>query len=344
MNSCGSLPVAFFALSASGGSSLRLALARSAVPLIRAAIPIPEPPPETSTDTPGSTLPYSSAQAWARFTMVSEPMSWMDVFLAVSVFLQPAARKAAAAIKLPAAMKRAGVVALVMGSSLLVAQDGLDQVLDVGAQESVGLVVGGPDLLRTAGHLRGVADAPVETDHLGGGRGEHPAGLLGERHDHLVVVQVGDLLDGAAAVAGDVDPLLPEEGEGRLVESPGVEAGAAEDELGLAERVADPLGHLAAAGVVLVDEQHPEHLRAPVLGVFAGADVEHLLADALGLIGHPFEAVGDGHQRGQRLDGDLPLRQRRHQVGVDPVAQDVHLLLGLDGPLGQVGVLVDEGL
>ncbi len=39
-----------------------------------AAIPVPEPPPDTSTETVGSTVAYSSAQAWARFTMVSEPV------------------------------------------------------------------------------------------------------------------------------------------------------------------------------------------------------------------------------------------------------------------------------
>jgi hypothetical protein len=46
----------------------------SAVLLMSAAMPTPEPPPETSMETFGSTLAYSSAQAWARFTIVSEPM------------------------------------------------------------------------------------------------------------------------------------------------------------------------------------------------------------------------------------------------------------------------------
>ena len=53
------------------------------MPLISAATPTPEPPPDTSTETAGSTLAYSSAQAWARFTMVSEPMFWIEVLPSV---------------------------------------------------------------------------------------------------------------------------------------------------------------------------------------------------------------------------------------------------------------------
>src|SRR5579871_5312412 len=79
MNSLGSLPVFFLAFSISWGSNLRLQLAISTVPLERAAMPVPDPPPETSTETVGSTLAYSSAHAWARFTMVSDPVSWIMV-------------------------------------------------------------------------------------------------------------------------------------------------------------------------------------------------------------------------------------------------------------------------
>src|SRR2546427_12583155 len=80
MNSRGALSVFFFACSISCGSKRRLQLAMSTVPLINAAIPVPEPPPDTSTDTIGFTLAYSSAHAWARLTMVSEPGVWMTVF------------------------------------------------------------------------------------------------------------------------------------------------------------------------------------------------------------------------------------------------------------------------
>src|SRR5690349_23967740 len=41
-------------------------------------MPTPEPPPDTSTFTFGATFLYSSAQAWARFTIVSEPFTWME--------------------------------------------------------------------------------------------------------------------------------------------------------------------------------------------------------------------------------------------------------------------------
>ena len=43
-------------------------------------MPVPEPPPDTSTDTAGATFAYSSAHAWARLTMVSEPVFWITVF------------------------------------------------------------------------------------------------------------------------------------------------------------------------------------------------------------------------------------------------------------------------
>ncbi len=52
---------------------LRLELARSVTPSIKLAIPTPEPPPDTCTLTSGWTLLYSSAQACARLTIVSDP-------------------------------------------------------------------------------------------------------------------------------------------------------------------------------------------------------------------------------------------------------------------------------
>src|SRR3954468_1915280 len=96
MYSVGSVPWAALALAISSGSSLRLALAISPVPLISAATPWPVPPADTSIETAGFTLAYSSAQAWARLDMVSEPMFWMVFFLAAAgapvdstFFLQP---------------------------------------------------------------------------------------------------------------------------------------------------------------------------------------------------------------------------------------------------------------
>ena len=80
MNSRGSLPVFFLAVAASCGSTWRLQLAMSTVPFSSAAMPVPEPPPDTSTDTPGATFAYSSAHAWARLTIVSEPVFWITVF------------------------------------------------------------------------------------------------------------------------------------------------------------------------------------------------------------------------------------------------------------------------
>ena len=51
----------------------------STVPLIIAAIPVPEPPPETATATLGFSLPYCSARDCAALTRVSEPLFWISV-------------------------------------------------------------------------------------------------------------------------------------------------------------------------------------------------------------------------------------------------------------------------
>jgi phosphate transport system ATP-binding protein len=52
----------------------RLALARSTVPLINAAIPVPDPPPVTDISTCGYCWWYASAQAKAKLTKVSDPL------------------------------------------------------------------------------------------------------------------------------------------------------------------------------------------------------------------------------------------------------------------------------
>src|SRR5512145_491548 len=53
----------------------REALATSVVPLMRAEMPVPLPPPVTWTFLPGFFFMYPSAQRWARITMVSEPFT-----------------------------------------------------------------------------------------------------------------------------------------------------------------------------------------------------------------------------------------------------------------------------
>ena len=47
----------------------------SVVPLMSAAMPTPEPPPVTWTFLPALAFMYSSAQRWARMTIVSEPLT-----------------------------------------------------------------------------------------------------------------------------------------------------------------------------------------------------------------------------------------------------------------------------
>ena len=50
--------------------------AMSHVPLTRAVMPVPDPPPVTAILTPGVRLLKASAQAWPRLTIVSEPLIW----------------------------------------------------------------------------------------------------------------------------------------------------------------------------------------------------------------------------------------------------------------------------
>jgi len=53
-------------------------LAKSTVPLISAAMPVPEPPPLSEIITPGFSVWNTSAHAWPRFTIVSEPSTLME--------------------------------------------------------------------------------------------------------------------------------------------------------------------------------------------------------------------------------------------------------------------------
>src|SRR4029079_18189311 len=55
----------------------RDAVQMSVVPLMSAAMPVPEPPPVTWMTAPGCEFMYNSAQRWARITMVSEPLTVM---------------------------------------------------------------------------------------------------------------------------------------------------------------------------------------------------------------------------------------------------------------------------
>ena len=121
-----------------------------------------------------------------------------------------------------------------------------------------------------------------------------------------------------------------------------IEAGAREHELRLAERPADRFGHHAAARVVLVDEEHPEHLAPRVLDVLARAHVEHFLADALRLIGDALEAVHDGLKRGEGLERNALLRAQALELGVELEPQPIDLLLGVHRAPRERGVLAHE--
>jgi hypothetical protein len=76
VNSTGLMPLAR-AASISSFFIARDALAMSAVPLMSAAMPVPDPPPVTEMRTSGCSCMYASAHASARLTRVSEPMLTM---------------------------------------------------------------------------------------------------------------------------------------------------------------------------------------------------------------------------------------------------------------------------
>ena len=82
-NSTGEMSFSSAAL-ISSGFILREALAMFTVPLIMAAMPVPDPPPVTEMRTSGCNCMYSSAQASARLTSVSEPLFSMVPAAALS--------------------------------------------------------------------------------------------------------------------------------------------------------------------------------------------------------------------------------------------------------------------
>ena len=61
----------------------RLDSQMSVVPLMSAAMPVPEPPPVTWMVIPGFAFMYVSAQRWPRMTIVSEPLIAIDVLSGV---------------------------------------------------------------------------------------------------------------------------------------------------------------------------------------------------------------------------------------------------------------------
>ena len=75
----------FFASAISSADISREALAIWTVPLMREAMPVPEPPPVTEIRTWGFSDMYRSAHASARLRSVSEPVSWIEVAASAAV-------------------------------------------------------------------------------------------------------------------------------------------------------------------------------------------------------------------------------------------------------------------
>src|SRR5713226_4996764 len=194
MNSTGSFPVFSLAFLASSGSILRLELARSSVPLINPAMPVPEPPPETEIETAGLIRPYSSAQACARLTIVSEPRMVMLVFSSLALARQSRTGSAASA-RAPNSRPVLSRERLSIGllSVDLFSQDRLDQIPDVRVDVLERSFVGRSNLLGRTFHERRVLHVPVERHRLGWRRRENFLGIPVQRHDHLIVVQIGNL-------------------------------------------------------------------------------------------------------------------------------------------------------
>ena len=90
----------------------RDASAMSVVPLMSAEIPTPEPPPVTWITMSGCFVMYSSAQRWARMTIVSEPFT-------VIVFFPPAAISINDAATSSPAMQSRNVLLFIIDSPLL---------------------------------------------------------------------------------------------------------------------------------------------------------------------------------------------------------------------------------
>ena len=87
----GSTPFSL-AMAISSGFSSRESSAISQVLESRAAMPVPEPPPVTATETLGCIFMNASAQAWPRLTMVSEPLIWRELACWLSRLQPPSTR------------------------------------------------------------------------------------------------------------------------------------------------------------------------------------------------------------------------------------------------------------
>ena len=114
---------------------------------------------------------------------------------------------------------------------------------------------------------------------------------------------------------------------------------------GCPSELRDRLGHLAAAGVVLADEQHAEGLGARVLRVLARAHVERLHAHVARLVGDALEAPADRDERlGASRAGSSGSRSASTTSALSLREQGVDRRLRQDHAARERRVLAHEGL
>jgi hypothetical protein len=76
----------------------------------------------------------------------------------------------------------------------------------------------------------------------------------------------------------------------------GVKADAGEQHVRQRQAGRDRLGHLTAAMIVAVDEQHAEDFGSAVLDEIAGAHVDRLSAHVARFVRNPLDAAADSRQ------------------------------------------------
>ena len=263
----------------------------STVPLMSAAMPTPEPPPETSTATLGCDL---AVLLGPRLGEVDHGVR--AVVLDHGLARRPGGRLAAARTRRRRHLQASEPDAAATGDLSLELESCrhvLSRFVVVTrcvspsmastrsrrwlGRKLEGLLVGSFDFLGSVPLTATGRRTPSRGRPSCVGCAGTPVRLLRDADDHLVVVEVRHLVDGLRRLAATCrSPSRCMKATVRGSIALGSRPALAKTNFGWVSELRDRLGHLAAAGVVLVDEQDAERLGAGVLGVLAGAHVERL--------------------------------------------------------------------
>src|SRR4051812_40286775 len=142
-------------------------------------------------------------------------------------------RHASRAVSPAVSSKRLRIFLLL--SVLVFSKDRLDQIPDMGVDVLERLFVRSPNFLGGPLDSRRVFYVPVEGHRLGWRRRENSLGLFSQRHDHVVVLQIGHLAEGFRRLPRKIDFFLGEKADRAAIDRFGIQSGAAKQEFGSIE-------------------------------------------------------------------------------------------------------------